>query len=225
MFLAYRCVVSLGPERKNAEAVVNESTISKRVAGKVKKFAPGLFFGSVFVGACIWRGITQDSAAVDLLVISVALISTLLIAHQRLPLQNIIGLVVTIFVFWWATLAIAKMSGFFFSPPVYRFRFFREYEFGLFWATGLINARGIAKLFLHRWPKGANRGLWLIGLSGLLIAIEDAIARKNLGFFAAKFLFATLFFVAATPWFLDKKRVEEKPDFQPLFVTILLLLW
>lgn len=191
----------------------------------ILRFLPTLLFGAFFVGIWIWRTATTGSALLDGLVISAATISTLLVLNQHLPTQNLAGLVATIGVFWWATLLIAKISGVYFYPPFFNFHIIRENESGLFWVIGLINARGIAKLILHRWRKSANRGLWLIGLSSLLMTLEDSLARKHLPYFFQKFLFVLVIFVAATPWLINKKRVEEKPDYQPLLVTIFLWLW
>ena len=154
-----------------------------------------------------------------------ATVATLLAANQRLPIQNIIGLTVTLAVFWWATLLIAKISGVFFKPPHFNFHFLRDYEFGLLWIVGLINARGLGKLALFRWRKTANYGLWLIALSSLLVLVEDFVSRKNLIYSVGKFLFVAMMFVAATPWWIDKKRIEPKRDFQPLLITLLLWLW
>ena len=162
----------------------------------------------------------------DLIVISAAAIVTLLILNLRLPLQNVIGLVVTIAVFWWATLLIAKLSGILFAPPLFGFSHYsREQTWGLFWLTGLVNARGITKLSLCRWRKSGTYGFWLIGVSSLLVTLEDANAREQMTFFAKKFLFVTFALIAMTPWLIDKKRIEQKPDCQPLIITILLSLW
>lgn len=191
----------------------------------ILRFSPVIFFAACFLGAGIWRATASGSAWLDLFLISTALIATLLTVNQRLPLQNVVGLIVTVAVFWWATLLIAKVSGVFFYPPLFNFHFYREYEFGLFWAVGLINARGIAQLILYRWRKGANYGLWLIAASSWLLVIEDPGARLHLVYFGEKFFFAAIVLGAATPWFIEKKRIEPKRDFQPLFIVLLLWFW
>lgn len=158
----------------------------------------------------------------DIFLLSAAAVATLLATNQRLPLQNIVGLVGIIVIFWWATLLIEKASGISIFPPRFRFHFLREYEFGLLWVVGIINARGIAQLVLHRWRNRGNYGLWLIALGSFLLAIEDSIARQSVAYFVGKFFFVAAIFASATPWWLDKKRTEHKPDFQPLFLTLLL---
>lgn len=145
--------------------------------------------------------------------------------NQRLPMQNVIGAVVTIAIFWWVTLLIKKVSGIFISPPLFKFLFLHEYEFGLLWVVGIINARGIARLILYRARKSATFGLWLIALTSLLLVAEDSDARKNLIYCAEKFLFVAVILLAATPWFIDKKNIDPKPDYQPLLITISLMLW
>jgi hypothetical protein len=192
---------------------------------KFTAYYPSVLFTVFLIAAWIWRITASGSSSLNLFVILAALIATLLVVKQQLPLQNVIGLAVTIAIFWGAPWIIRKVFGFLLFPPRFSFNSVHESEFFLFWAVGFLNARGIAKLLLHRWRRSSNYGLWLIGLSSLLLVIEDPTARENLNYLAVKFLLTGIFFVAATPWFLDKKRIEHRRDYQPLFITILLLLW
>lgn len=192
---------------------------------QVKKFAPTLLFVTVFLIAWVLRFAGQNKSLLETAVLFASVVSTLFILHQKLPLQNIAGLILTLAVFWWATLPLAKWSGLFLVPPRFHFQFVREHTYGLLWAAGLINARAIAKLLLFPWRGKTHHGFHVIGLAGFLMTIEDSAARANFGLFAAKFLFAAFFFIATTPWFLDKKRVAETANFQPLLLVLLLLLW
>lgn len=211
-------------EDKTREADLEKRRSSSSKADRFQKLFPTIFFGIFFLATQVLRTKTGSSLP-DIFLLSAAAIATLLVANQRLPLQNVAGLVVIIAIFWWATLLIAKTSGIFIFSPRFRFHFLREYESGLLWVIGIINARGIAQLVLHRWRNCANYGLWLIALGSFLVAIEDSAARQNFVYFAEKFAFAAAIFVSATPWLLDKRRVERKPDFQPLFIILLIFLW
>jgi hypothetical protein len=213
-------------EKKPEKSVLKNGQRSPaKIPQWIGRFYPFIFFAVCFLATWVWRATVAGSPLLDAIIISAAAIATLLVVSQRLPLQNVVGLVVTIAIFWWATLLIAKVSGVFLVPPRFNFRFFREYEFGLFWIVGLINARGISKLSLCRFHKSANYGLWLIVLASLLLTIEDLQARESLTYFTGKFLFVGIVLVTMTPWFIDKKRIEQKPDYQPLLVTLLLMLW
>jgi hypothetical protein len=218
-------VNSCSDGKSHESALGNQPMRGVKFCERTKEFIPTISFAICFFAAWIWRATVAGSPLLDAIVISAATIATLLAVKQRLPLQNIMGLIVTIAAFWWATLLIAKVFGILFYPPLFNFHFFREYEFGLFWIVGIINARGIAKSVLHRWRKSANYGLWLLALGSFLLVVEDPDARQHLVYFAEKFLFVAIVFTATTPWFIDKKRIEQKPDYQSLLITILLLLW
>jgi hypothetical protein len=212
-------------EDKTREADLEKRQNKSYSPQQFRRYFPAIFFGVFFLAAQVWRMAKTGSPLLDVIFLSAAAIATLLAANQRLPLQNLVGLVVTIAIFWWTTLLIAKASGIFIFPPRFRFHSPREYAFGLLWVVGIINARGVAQLVLHRWRNRSNYGLWLIALGSFLLAIEDSASRQSLVYFAVKFVFVAVTFVSATPWLLDKRRAEQKPDFQPLILIVLLFLW
>lgn len=148
-------------------------------------------------------------------------IATLCVLGQKLPLQNIVGLAVTIAIFSGAILLGTSWLKLSFNPPQLNQNFSKlpEWTFPLIWLVALVNARGIAKLLLHRWRKNKNFGLWLLALSSWFVAGLNA---RNFFF---QFAFGMIAFVVTTPWFLDKKRAESSADFQPLLLAILLLIW
>jgi len=186
-------------EDKTREADLEKRRNKSYSPQQFLRYFPAIFFGVFFLAAQIWQITKAGSPFLDVFLLSTAAIATLLAANQRLPLQNLVGLVVTIAIFWWATLLIAKTSGVFIFPPRFRFHFLREYAFGLLWVVGIINARGVAQLVLHRWRNRGNYGLWLIALGSFLVAIEDSAARQSAVYFAEKLVFAALIFASATP--------------------------
>ncbi len=110
--------------------------------------------------------------------------------------------------------------------------------------VSVLNAYLVAQLLLRPWRKRAWYGWWLMGVSSLLVAIfqlawEPFVTQAKLNWDvqpsmfprASVFCVAGWFFVAltslflATPWLIDKRGVQNAPDYQPLWVWLLLNLW
>lgn len=94
-----------------------------------------------------------------------------------------------------------------------------SWTFPLLWIVAVVNARGVAKLMLNPWQKNKNIGLGLMVLGSVLVA---TVSRQS---FFSQFALAAIGFVVTTPWFIDKKGVQQPPDFQALLIVIGLLLW
>ncbi|MEO5803311.1 MAG: hypothetical protein ABIR24_07250 [Verrucomicrobiota bacterium] len=156
-----------------------------------------------------------------------ATVATLLVLNQRLPLQNIIALAIILALFSGATLLGASALKVLVLPPVVNEKFLHlpAWAAPLLWTVALVNARGIAKLFLHTMRKKSNYGIALITLSALVVASLNLRADSAWQTFIVQFALAITALIATTPWFLDKRSVEFKPDFQPLAIMILLLFW
>jgi uncharacterized membrane protein len=117
----------------------------------------------------------------------------------------------------------------------------------LIWVVAIINSRGVARLILRPWQKSKLYGLRLIGLTCLLTVLFDfglePFAPKashsriweqpettftwytspwiNLVGWAITTLLILTF---ATPWFIDKRSVGQRPDYHSLIVWVSLVL-
>jgi hypothetical protein len=199
------------------------------VGDKIRSFFPTIFFG-VFLGAAWFaRAFATDSVSsiANLFVLFLATIASLIALNQRLPLQNVIVLTVVIALFSGTALLTASALKVSIVPPVANknFSHLPAWTAPLLWTIALVNARGIAKLLLHPLRKINNYGLVLIALSSLLVASLNLCSEFSGKVFMGQFAIALAGLVATTPWFIDKKRVEHAPDFQPLAITILLMFW
>ncbi len=108
----------------------------------------------------------------------------------------------------------------------------------------ILNAYLVAQLLLQPWRKRTWYGWWLMGVSSLLVVIFqlawvpfvtemdlDRVAQSSIfpvpsvSCGAGWFLVALASLFLATPWLIDKRGVESAPDYQPLWVWLLLNLW
>ncbi len=95
--------------------------------------------------------------------------------------------------------------------------------------VSILNAYLVAQLLLRPWRRAARYGWWLIGISSLLVVIfqsgMEPLAMASVSCFAGWFLVALASLFLATPWLIDKRGAEVTPDFQPLWVWLLLNFW
>lgn len=189
------------------------------------RFAPTILFAIFFLAVWIARSFGLNLSVADGILLICATVATLHVLGQRLPLQNIFGLAVVITIFSEMSFFFDKLFYIWPLPAFFRFKNLPGFTFPFLWIIALVNARGIAKLILYRWRKTESVGLWLIALSSLLVTVVNPDTRTTVKFFLERFCFAAVVFIATTPWFLDKKRVEHPPDYQPLLITTLLFLW
>jgi hypothetical protein len=195
------------------------------VNGKIKlkqtatHFAPAIFFTLCLLIAQRGKYFGLNASAADLFVLASATFATLLVLHQRLPLQNIVALTIILALFFGAAFLLNKLFQTPVSPTPLGFRNF------LLWIIAFVNARGIAAFFLQRIRQRPNYGLCLIGLSSFLLTLLIPDARISLKFFLRGFCLALVPFIATVPWFIDKKRVEHSPNIQPLLIALLLFFW
>jgi len=217
--------VKLQPERSNPITEAPPQTTRATFSGALR-FFPVVFFAVCFASAWVLRAHQQASSASVLLLISAA-IATLLVLNQRLPLQNIFSLVTVIAFFSGASmLAAAWFKTKLFAPFLMeRFPGAPVWTSPLLWVIALVNARAIGQLVLRPIRKTSFYGLWLIAVSSLIAASFNLAARSDWRTISIQVAMAAMVFVATTPWFIDKRRVEPQPEYQPLLITGLLLFW
>ena len=193
----------------------------------VWRFVPIIFFGICFLACWILRASTPNKSVADLVFLISASLVTLFVVSQQLSLQNAVGITLIIAIFSGATLIVEHFFDRPFSPPVFNKSFaqFSAWTSPLLWILAFVNARGIAKLFLYRFRKTENYGLGLIAFSSLLVTSFNLRIGLRAETLLIHFAVSAIALVALTPWFLDKKRVERKLDFQPVLIVILLFCW
>jgi uncharacterized membrane protein len=113
------------------------------------------------------------------------------------------------------------------------------------WLVLLLNSRGVARLILRPWRQGRNYGLWLLGLTVLLVVLLEAalepFATQVKGYwhwqatklpldwyttplvnFFAWGVSTLLILAFTTPALLKKKPGLSPPDYHPLWMWLLL---
>lgn len=207
--------------------VLENKKTGEKFAKRIMLFLPSLLFGFIFLTTRTAKEFGLDSTVSNLIVLTSGTVATLWIAHQRLPFQNIVGLVVTIAIFSGGIFLGGNILKIPFASPIQNttLNSLPAWTSPLLWTIALVNARGVAKLVLHKIRRMNNFGLWLIGFSSVLVAALCRIEPFVWQTFLLQFMLALVAFVATTPWFIDKKPKDQPPDFQPLFITILILLW
>ena len=188
----------------------------------------------------------------DGLLIVLATAATLASITRRLPGQNVILACAIIAAISSGIQTVGALTGIPFGPFVYNYPAIgRElfpplpWAIPLLWIFILLNARGVARLILRPWRKIRAYGFYVIGLTALLVVLFDfglePFCTRVKGFwfwsptklpftwYGAPFVnfigwaMATLLiFAFATPSLIDKKKVKHPPDYQPLFLWLLL---
>ncbi|MEP6662131.1 MAG: hypothetical protein ABJC04_00580 [Verrucomicrobiota bacterium] len=181
----------------------------------------------IFIGAWFARKSGFNSPALDWILLFSAAMATLAVFCQQMPVQNAVGLSLTIAIFSGITLFAGAVLRESFFPPLFNHQFalLPAWMFPLLWLIALINARAIAKLICRSARKTSFYGYGLLLLAALLAAgfqLGVQFSGKN---FLTQFVLAAAALTLATPWFIDKKNAEEKMDVQPLLMIFLLFFW
>jgi uncharacterized membrane protein len=138
-----------------------------------------------------------------------------------------------------------------FGPYVYDKRFGPQlfdvvpWPVPLIWVVMLLNARGVARLILRPWRQNPIYGLWVIGVSAVLVVLLDfelePFATQVMGYWSWKptripsdwfstpwvnFLgwavTSLLILAFVTPALINKKPVRQPLDYHPLMMWLLL---
>ncbi|MEO6182666.1 MAG: hypothetical protein ABIP71_06145 [Verrucomicrobiota bacterium] len=213
------------PERSNPITEVPPQTT--RIAfSDALRFAPAVFFTICF--ACAWAlRANQHATLANLCLLISSAIATLLALNQRLPLQNIVSLVTVITLFSGTSMLASAWFKTKLFPPFFMGKFpaVAVWASPLLWVIALVNARAIGQLLLRPIQKTPFYGLWLMAVASLIAASFNLAVKNDWQNITIQVGMAALVFVAATPWFIDKRRVEQLPEYQPLVIIGLLLFW
>jgi uncharacterized membrane protein len=98
---------------------------------------------------------------------------------RQLPGQNTLLASIDIAAIAGAILTLGALTGFPFGPFVYdnamgpRLFSVLPWAAPLIWIVAVLSSRCVARLILRRWRRTPNYGLWLIGLTALLVVLLD----------------------------------------------------
>jgi uncharacterized membrane protein len=222
-----------------------------RVLGRVLF---GLFAAQyALVWAKLWPGFTLFGQArwPDGVLMVLATAATLAALGRQLPGQNVMLAAIIIAVIAGAAQSLGALTGIPFGPYVYTERAGQQlfnplpWAVPMLWIVAVVNSRGVARLILRPWRKGPNYGLWLIGLSALLVVLLDlglepfSTNLKRYWFwnptkipfdwyttplvnFVGWAVTALLILAFATPALINKKPVKFPPDYYPLALWLML---
>lgn len=208
------------------ETAAGQEGRRETLAECARQFAPAIFFAICLLSLRVAKQLGLGSVSVDLLVLISATVATLLVVRQRLPLQNVFGLAVAITLFSGVVFLVENILMMSFTPVLNAgFQRLPAWTVPLLWIISLVNARGVAKFFLQKIRRTKNFGLWLIGLSSLLVVMLNRSSQSDWQIVLGQFVLALVAFVMTTPWFIDKKPAERGPDNAPLVLTLLILFW
>ena len=178
---------------------------------------------------------------------------TVVTTTKQLPLQNVIALALLIAGIGSAVHISGVTTGIPFGAYVYTDNFGpRLFDIlpvltPFVWLVAVINSRGVARLILRPWRKTKHYGFQVIGLTCLLVTLLDfglepfaSIVHRFwiwqtptgvptyyttpwVNFFG--WATSTLLILAfATPWFINKKSINQPPDYHPLIIWLSLIL-
>jgi putative membrane protein len=189
------------------------------------------------------------------LLLILALITTLLVLARTLPWQNVMAAALLIGLVSGIIQTIGLKTGMPFGRYFYASYFgprlfhLLPWPVPCLWIVALLNSRGVARLLLRPWRNRPNPGLRVIALTCLLVVIFDAglepfAARLNYYWtwpisgtalawygapwtnFAGWAFTALLTLVIAAPLLIDKKpRTDPSPDYYPLLLWVILMMW
>jgi uncharacterized membrane protein len=185
-----------------------------------------------------------------LMVLAVA--TTLAALAKQLPGQNVIVAAVIIVVIAGGVQCLGALTGVPFGPCAFTESFGQMLFYPLPWAAPLVwlvfilNARGVARLILHPWRRtAAAYGLWLIGLSVVLVVLLDIglepfatqikhywlwnQTKPTLAWYGTPWVnfvgwavTALVILAFATPWLLNKTPARQRLRYDPLMMWLLL---
>ena len=182
-----------------------------------------------------------------------AVATTLLTLARTLPAQNVISIAAIIALLSGIMQSIGATLGTPFGHYFYTQnagpRLFHVLPLAvpLIWIVAILNSRGVARLILRPWRESPNIGLWTLGLTCLLAVLFDAALEPYAAInhywvwqtpkivpawhgvpwtnFFGWAVTTLLIVTCATPWLINKKRVPEPPDYYPLIIWLLLILF
>jgi putative membrane protein len=145
-----------------------------------------LLFGAFAVDyLLVWSGLWMrapwfgEARWPDGLLIVFATGTTLAWLARQLPAQNVMLAAIIIGFLAGLVESIAPLTGVPFGPFTFTKNIGQElfhplpWAMPLLWLVIVLNARGVGRLVLRPWRKGKNYGLWLIGITAVLVVLFD----------------------------------------------------
>lgn len=198
----------------------------------------------------VFRGTWNGWLATALL--GVACAATLTGMVRDLPGQNVLATAGGVIFVSGLAHAVGVRTGIPFGPHVFtdaagpRLLDTLPWSLPVLWVVFLFNARGVGRLILRPWRKTKSYGLWLMGLTAVLVMVLDLAfepfasraarlwvwqsTRLGLNWHGAPLvgplawlLVALLILVLITPWLVCKSPRPTTPDYQPLVMWNLML--
>jgi uncharacterized membrane protein len=189
------------------------------------------------------------------LLLAVAVATTLLALGRFLPAQNVLAAAAIIA----ALSGLIQIAGATLGTPFGRFIYTQNagpklfgvlpWMIPLIWIVVILNARGVARLILRPRRASPNIGLWTIALSCLLAVLFDAGLEPYAAGVNHYWIWQTpqivpawngvpwtdyfgwaiaslLILTVSSPWLINKKPVSDPPpDYFPLLIWLLLTLF
>ncbi len=178
--------------------------------------------------------------------------STLLVAMTRqLPGQNVLLAAIIVAVMGAGIGTVGALTSVPFGPFVYTENIGEQLFNGLPWVAPLIwiimifTSRGVARLTLRPWRKTRLYGIWVIGLTSVLVMVLDFglepfasrvkrywlwnPTKLGIAWYGAPWvnflgwgMAVALILAFTTPALINKKPVKQPPDYHPLIIWGLL---
>jgi uncharacterized membrane protein len=188
------------------------------------------------------------------LLLAVAVATTLLALARTLPEQNVLAVAGIIV----ALSGLIQIAGATLGTPFGHFIYTQDAGprlFGLLpcavplvWIVVILNSRGVARLILRPWRASPNIGLWTLGVTCMLAVLFDASLEPYAAAINHYWIWQTpkivpawngvpwtnyfgwaisslLILTAVAPWLINKKPGTMPPDYFPLLIWLLMMLF
>jgi uncharacterized membrane protein len=229
--------------QSSGQIAVNPLKVAQRVLLGLFMIAIGFGILPTFVS---FQLPVTDGAG-DAIILSLALITTLVSLAGQLPTQNVLSAAVIIGVIGGGIHALGAFTGIPFGPVIYTTHggplMFNALPWfmPLLWIVVILNSRGVARLILRPWRKLRVYGYWLMGITTVLtlvftLGLEPFVTllrhywlwnptKLPVNWYGTPltnflgWLVTTLLILAfSTPSLMKKKPTKSYPDYHPLIV-------
>lgn len=244
----------------NRSLVKEQPAMTRRSSASGGEMAHVLFFvmflaavAIVGINASVASGPFGTSQFPEAALLVLAVVTTMTGVARQLPGQNVVLAAVVILIIGGAAQTLGALTAIPFGPFVYGERMGPQlfhplpWAAPLIWVVAILNSRGVARLMMRPWRKMRSYGFWVIGITGVLVAIFDlglepfatrvqhywvwnptkmAIDYYGTPYvnFVAWAAVALLILGFVTPSLINKKPGKSPPSFHPLILWLLLQL-
>jgi uncharacterized membrane protein len=230
---------------------------AKRSVRVAEVFHFAVFVLFLFLFGAFWANLAlpshpwDDSRWLGALFVLLAVATTLTALARQLPAQNVALAATLIGVIAGAAQTLGALTAIPFGPYVYGGQFgpllFYPLPWAapLLWVVAILNSRGVARLIMRPWRKTRAYGIWVVGLTTVLVVLLDfglepvATLVKHYWFwnptklaltyygapgvnFVGWAVTALLILAFATPSLISKKHGRQPVAYHPLLIWLLL---